>query len=173
MRTWRCPASTSPLDLGSFVCDHRRLLQEFFELADSRRLFVSVINNQLVMTNTPPTGLKRKSIYFVKKNKVRLTNDNIAQEVIQGEFSASPLESLSSVSREVVLPILNNPHNSSVLPEVVAKDLSENFQRFLANMYVVLGQTKACGPDSPSLSNHFSSSRIVVAWDDTGAPSRP
>ena len=48
----------------------------------------------------------------------------------------------NAVSQEVFLQILSNPLNQHGWPEVVTKEVTENLHKFIANMYMTIGQTK-------------------------------
>ena len=77
--------------------------------------------------------------------------------MLYGDLSDVPLEQLSAIAQEVYLPLLTNPRNQDGWPEVVTKEVLENLHKFIANVYVTIGQTKgktllplppAEGPDS-------------------------
>ena len=68
--------------------------------------------------------------------------DNPAKEVIYGDFGDVPLEHLSLLAQEVFLPMLCNPRNQVGWPEVITKEVVENLHKFIANVYVTIGQTK-------------------------------
>ena len=50
-----------------------------------------------------------------------------------GDFAESPLETLSALSQEVILPVLSNPMNRNGWPDVVSKEVTENLHKFIAN----------------------------------------
>ncbi len=54
-------------------------------------------------------------------------------QVTYGDFAESPLETLSALSQEVILPVLSNPMNRSGWPDVVSKEVTENLHKFIAN----------------------------------------
>ena len=97
---------------------------------------------ELVATQVPPAKFKKKTCYFLKVNQVPLTNENIATEVATGDFGQQPLEHFNAVSQEVFLQILSNPLNQHGWPGVVTKEVTENLHKFIANMYMTIGQTK-------------------------------
>ena len=97
---------------------------------------------ELVATQVPPAKFKKKTCYFLKVKQVPLTNENIATEVATGDFGQQPLEHFNAVSQEVFLQILSNPLNQHGWPEVVTKEVTENLHKFIANMYMTIGQTK-------------------------------
>jgi|TARA_B110000977_G_scaffold91364_1_gene121243 dynein heavy chain len=53
-----------------------------------------------------------------------------------------PLEHLSILANEVFLPMLSNPLNQVGWPEVITKEVIDNLHKFIANVFVTIGQTK-------------------------------
>ncbi|DBB00313.1 TPA: Dynein beta chain, flagellar outer arm [Trebouxia sp. C0004] len=90
----------------------------------------------------PPAKFKRKTVYFIKNQKTSLNAENIKKNVTYGDFAESPLETLSTLSQEVILPVLSNPMNRSGWPDVVSKEVTENLHKFIANVFVTIGQVK-------------------------------
>jgi dynein heavy chain len=54
-------------------------------------------------------------------------------QVTHGELTEAPLETLSAVAQHVFLPLLTTSSNQEGWPDVVAKEVSENLHRFVAN----------------------------------------
>ena len=52
------------------------------------------------------------------------------------------MEHLSTVAQEVFLPVITNPRNQHGWPEVITKEVMENMHKFIASVYVTIGQTK-------------------------------
>ena len=46
------------------------------------------------------------------------------------------------MSQEVFLPLLCNPRNQDGWPEVITKEVVDNLHKFIANVYVTIGQMK-------------------------------
>jgi dynein heavy chain, axonemal len=46
------------------------------------------------------------------------------------------------VAQEVFLPVITNPRNQHGWPEVITKEVMENMHKFIASVYVTIGQTK-------------------------------
>eukprot|EP00232_Nephroselmis_pyriformis_P019075 CAMPEP_0182900652 /NCGR_PEP_ID=MMETSP0034_2-20130328/28990_1 /TAXON_ID=156128 /ORGANISM="Nephroselmis pyriformis, Strain CCMP717" /LENGTH=4527 /DNA_ID=CAMNT_0025034901 /DNA_START=131 /DNA_END=13711 /DNA_ORIENTATION=+ len=123
--------------------DSKSAVGSFMDDPETTRLIVWPKDaKDLFATNTPPAKFKKKSVYFVKVKQEDLTNQNISEMVVVGDFSDVPLEFLSSISQEVFLPLLCNPRNQIGWPEVISKEVTENLHRFIANVYVTIGQTK-------------------------------
>lgn len=131
-----------------------------------------------VLTFKPPSKLRRKSLYFVKRNGHEPVGQDIASDVIAGELAENPLDQLNALSQEVTatstrcspresprklesksilplerpaalpappqvfLPILTNPRNQAGWPEVIAHEVMDNMHKFVANVYVTIGQTQ-------------------------------
>jgi len=86
------------------------------------------------MQSTKPTRpkIKRKTVYFVKSHPVKLENENINKEVLHGELTEAPLETLSAVAQSVFLPLLSSANNQEGWPDVLAR-VTENLHKFVAN----------------------------------------
>eukprot|EP00891_Asterochloris_glomerata_P002883 jgi/Astpho2/2883/Aster-01037 len=117
-------------------------VKAFLEDGETVRLLVSLEGKDLAVSTKPPQKFKKKTVYFVKQQHVPLTHDNIKTMVTYGDFGESPLEQLSAVSSEVILPLLSNPANQGGWPDVVAKEITDNLHKFVAHVFVTLGQTK-------------------------------
>ena len=90
----------------------------------------------------PPEKFKKKSLCFLKLTECELSPENVDQKVIYGDFGDVPLEHLSILANEVFLPMLTNPANQVGWPEVITKEVIDNLHKFIANVYVTIGQTK-------------------------------
>jgi dynein heavy chain, axonemal len=71
-------------------------------------------------------------VFFLKLAKVALTAENITDSVTHGEVGEAPLETLSAMSQEVLLPLLANPANQAGWPDVVAKDVTDTLHKFIS-----------------------------------------
>ena len=54
-------------------------------------------------------------------------------QVLHGELTEAPLETLSAVAQSVFLPLLSSAHNQEGWPDVVAQEVTENMHKFVAN----------------------------------------
>jgi hypothetical protein len=54
-------------------------------------------------------------------------------QVLHGELTEAPLETLSAVAQNVFLPLLSSSHNQEGWPDVVAHEVTENMHKFVAN----------------------------------------
>ena len=118
-----------------FMNDENRLaFHEFLNNEDVRRLFVYVRPpKQLTASLHPPHVLATKSIFFLKNNVgVKLTKENIIEEVRYQDCSENPLQMLDTVIREVYLPLLctNTTHTSN--SGISADKLLDSLHRLMA-----------------------------------------
>ena len=79
------------------------------------------------------------------------------------------------LAREVFLPMLTNPRNQVGWPEVITREVVENLHKFIANVYVTIGQTKGKTllplPPDDDAKPSTSSSAWSAAGSDAGGPS--
>ncbi|XP_077869744.1 dynein beta chain, ciliary-like [Saccoglossus kowalevskii] len=125
------------------VDENRLLMTEFFEKVDNTQLiFQSSAAGLIVPQLDWPTNLKQKAIYFVRKNKDAIQKDNIKNVLVYGDISYSPLEQLSALVDEVLVPLLSNPRNHEQWPNVVSQDVLRHIHNLKSSVYVVSGQVK-------------------------------
>lgn len=84
-------------------------------------------------TVKPPPKFKKKAAFFLKTVAGKLDNDSIKKVVITGEISENPLETLAVVAQDVFMPMLTSAANQQGWPDVVAKEVTENLHKFVAN----------------------------------------
>ena len=58
------------------------------------------------------------------------------------EFSNAPLPTILAVTQEVYYPLLTNPRNQEGWPEVITKEVQESLHKFLAQVYITIGNTQ-------------------------------
>ena len=63
----------------------------------------------------------------------------VAWQIMMGDFQELPLENLSTLSQEVYLPLICNPENQEGWPEVITKEVTDNFHKFIANSTHTVG----------------------------------
>lgn len=87
-------------------------MDEFLESGECRRiLFFEDAKGELVASKAPPGKLRKKTLYFLKLGGAALTAENMGHELCMGELGEQPLDQLSQVAQEVLLPIICNPRN--------------------------------------------------------------
>eukprot|EP00879_Flechtneria_rotunda_P005416 GHRR01005708.1.p1 GENE.GHRR01005708.1~~GHRR01005708.1.p1 ORF type:complete len:1495 (+),score=578.36 GHRR01005708.1:300-4784(+) len=122
--------------------DAKAAFVNFLEDGDTKRLLVYLDGKDLGATTKPPQKLKRKTVYFIKTSPAKLDNDSIKKLVAHGELTEAPLETLSAVAHNVFLPLLTTSSNQEGWPDVVAKEVSENLHKFVAQVNVSIGEAK-------------------------------
>eukprot|EP00656_Telonema_subtile_P018044 TRINITY_DN1972_c0_g1_i3.p1 TRINITY_DN1972_c0_g1~~TRINITY_DN1972_c0_g1_i3.p1 ORF type:complete len:685 (+),score=227.02 TRINITY_DN1972_c0_g1_i3:219-2273(+) len=117
-------------------------IKDFLEQPSAQQLFIWDDGKKLKASTQPEDKYKKKACYFVKLEKIKVDPVNFAQQIVCGDFSACPLEHLLVVAQEVYLPMIGNPLNQEGWPDVISKDVIENYHRFLANLFVTIGLTR-------------------------------
>jgi len=82
----------------------------------------------------------KRGFYLLKKRRTKLSPDNIRKEVLFGDLTVNPLETLSTISNEIFSPIVEQVICST--DSVESKEVLNQFHNFLANMYVTVGETE-------------------------------
>ena len=83
---------------------------------------------------------KGKSVYFVKKILCTVTLDNFQSGILFGDLPTCTGKSLPILFDEIFFPLLNNPMNRKLWPEIVSKDLqaqTNKLQNILAEVGVI------------------------------------
>ncbi|KAJ3391292.1 hypothetical protein HDU84_006208 [Entophlyctis sp. JEL0112] len=114
---------------------------QFLEKEHNTLLFYLNQKEELIPAVIFPYQLKKKSVYFLKKNLGQPVAE-MDKELTIGDLSANPLEFLSTLLEEVYLPLLTNPKNLESWPEVVANDVLRHFHQLNGAVYVISGKAK-------------------------------
>ncbi|XP_055509862.1 dynein axonemal heavy chain 17-like [Leucoraja erinacea] len=123
--------------------DSRRIVMDFFGTDDIMILVIYInAQGQLTANLGFPPLIKTKGIYFVKKKMIRITNENIKEELLIGDISNSPVEQLLTVIEEVFCPLFTNTDNMIKWPQVVSEDVVKHAQQLKNDAFVVGGQLK-------------------------------
>ena len=111
-----------------FVCC-RKDIDGFINKESSMRLIIYAENGRdYVAAIHPPVKYKKKAMFFLKREACVLTNDNLHDQVIYGDSTETPLESLSSIT------------NQDGWPDFLTKEVSESLHKFTASIFVAIGQ---------------------------------
>ena len=115
----------------------------FLENPDNEAIFFREKQGGGLEVSEAPLMSTYKSpvMYLVKLNGGRLS-DKIGQEIIYGDMPSDPLEHLSDVANGVYSPIVSSKMTSMAWSEVVAKDVRDNLEAFLANVQITQGQVR-------------------------------
>jgi len=121
--------------------DEAAAVTTFFESADCMCVFFALKDKDLLASLTPPANCK-KAAYFVKLARGAISIDNIDAAVAPGELTADMLGQMFKLCQEVYLPIISNAENQAGWPDVVTREVLDNFQRLVAGIYVTIGQVQ-------------------------------
>ncbi|KAJ3292200.1 hypothetical protein HDU79_001606 [Rhizoclosmatium sp. JEL0117] len=122
------------------LAENNEILGHFLDKEFNTLLFYLNQKEELIPAVNFPSQLKKKAIYFLKKNLGQPVTE--IGELTIGDLSANPLEFLSTLLEEVYLPLLTNPKNLEAWPEVVANDVLRHFHQLNGAVYVISGKSK-------------------------------
>ena len=117
-------------------------IKAFTKFCDSedRCLFVYEQEGEITGGDKVPTERKKKGLVFVKdESSAPVAFEQLAKTVSVMEMHPETMNHLMSIAHDVYFPILTQPGNQEGWPDVIAKELTENLHKFLANAYVTIG----------------------------------
>uniref|UniRef100_A0A8B9NMP8 Dynein axonemal heavy chain 17 n=1 Tax=Accipiter nisus TaxID=211598 RepID=A0A8B9NMP8_9AVES len=117
------------------------VLDEFFRQQDVLELVLGLNPaGQLSPTTRFPPTLRGKGVYFVKKKRENITQENCRSGLLVGDISPSPVEQLITVVEEVISPLLLSKENTAGWPGVVVEDITRQVHRLKNEMFVMGGK---------------------------------
>ena len=123
--------------------ESRNALHDFLETTKQVLFFHTGERDKLFAANDVVSKYKKKAVYFIKLDGGKLDGALPASaQVVHGDFSSVPLEHLLAVAKDVFYPIISNPMNQQMWPEVVSNEVLDKCRRFLARLLVLLGEVK-------------------------------
>ncbi|CAF0714705.1 unnamed protein product [Brachionus calyciflorus] len=124
--------------------DNKIMIHEFLD-KNEQTLLVFILNSSgtLTVSYSYPNTLKNKACYFAKKNRDPISKDvNIKDALIYGDLSYSPLDQLSAILDELLVPIFGNVQNQADWPKVISSDLIRHINNLKNKTHVISGQMK-------------------------------
>lgn len=123
--------------------ESRFALNDFIEGTKPVLFFHTGERDKLFAAHDVLSKYKKKAVYFIKLQETKLDSSSpISAQVVHGDFSSVPLEYLLAVAKDVFYPIISNPMNQRMWPEVVSNEVLDKCRRFLARLLVLLGEVK-------------------------------
>ena len=125
--------------------EHKQIIVDFFEKTDNFRLIIQLTSAGALIPEYefPSGGGKHKSVYFVKKEKKEaITKDKYRGSLLFGDLSYAPLDQLSALVDELLVPLLSNERNHQNWPVVVSQDVLRHVHQLKNNVFVISGQVK-------------------------------
>jgi dynein heavy chain len=89
----------------------------------------------------PPPNYKTKCV-FLTKMEPSVPDSDFEHLISFSEFANAPLPMILALTQEVYFPLLTNPRNQEGWPEVITKEVQESLHRFLAQVYITIGNTQ-------------------------------
>ncbi|NXL38693.1 DYH17 protein, partial [Glaucidium brasilianum] len=115
-------------------------LDKFFKQQEVLELVLGLNSaGQLLPTTGFLPALGGKGLYFVKKKRQNITQENCS-ELLVGDISPSPVEQLVTVVEEVLSPLLLSETNVADWPRMVVEDVVQQVQRLNNEMFVMGGK---------------------------------
>jgi dynein heavy chain len=116
-------------------------LRNFIEDSDCMTVFFVDGAKEMYSHKLPPANTKKKVMFMLKPlDDMKLTKENM-DSVVVGDMSPKLLDNMLAVFQEVYLPLLSNTKNQYGWPEMVSREVLEQFHRNVASVYVALGQS--------------------------------
>ena len=122
-------------DLVVKNAETKRIFVEFIHEPARRRLLVwPDMDDELhVGFDVPPAG-RKKAIYFIKQRDFKVEDNGELSGLMTGDLPAGVLEHLSTLSHEVLYPVLMAGRGKDQIADV--------FHKFLSQVYLTVGQTQ-------------------------------
>ena len=116
--------------------------REFLDHESSRIVFVYPgQDGKFTAAAGAPKVMKGKGLYFTKTSTCKVRLEAIQNQVLVHDLDGNkPLEQLLLIAQEIYFPLMSNFKNHEAWPEVIAKEVTDNMNRFLANTHITAGQ---------------------------------
>ncbi|KAF1784035.1 Dynein heavy chain [Phytophthora cactorum] len=88
--------------------------------------------------NMPPVTV----LYLLKTVKGPISPTKFHEEIMSGTLEKNALDSLALMLRDVFVPLIGNPRNQQMWPEIVTTSIINNVHGFFSSLQITLGQTK-------------------------------
>ncbi|GMH57655.1 hypothetical protein TL16_g02438 [Triparma laevis f. inornata] len=122
-------------------CNAEGTLESVYEFLDGDllTLYFSESRGTISLKTQPPGTLKSVHLFLTKAEQKPISDEFYRSEIIQGDLTSDALEHMSRIAVEVYLPLLTNEKNQDQWSEMVAKDVTETFSEFVANVQITQG----------------------------------
>jgi dynein heavy chain len=121
--------------------DSKRIFLDFIHEPARRRLLVwPGEDDELHAGYDMPCEGRKKAIYFIKQRSFRVEEDGNLSGLMMGDIPCDVLEHLSTVSHEVLYPVLMAGRAKD--PDSINKEISDVFHKFLSQVYLTVGQAQ-------------------------------
>ena len=115
-----------------------KVIKSFCDAEAKSILYIFEQDGELCASERTPQDRKKKMLAFIKSFGT-VSESELSQKIAIMDLHPDILRHFLGISRDVFFPILTNPGNQQGWPDVIAKDLTENFHKFLASTNVILG----------------------------------
>lgn len=117
-------------------------MYEFLESSDVQAIFFREGKGSLELLDSPVQSGKAQLFYLVKINKNPVALEKIATEIVYGDVAANPLEHMALLAQSVFVPIIGSKQTGQAWSELVAKEVRDGFEHFVANVQITQGHVQ-------------------------------
>ena len=119
-----------------------RVIYDFLDNPDVQAVFIKDSKGSLEILESPQGMGKAQLFYIVKLSKTQVSEKNLNKELVYGDITNNPLQHMASLAQRVYHPIVGRKHTTEVWSEVVAKEVREHFETFVANVQITQGHVE-------------------------------
>ncbi|XP_073974323.1 dynein beta chain, ciliary-like isoform X3 [Rhodnius prolixus] len=122
--------------------EYRCIVLEFLSQPDCGRLMLSLSSSGALVPSLllPFNTGKNKAVYFLKRENVAITVDNVAAMLVYGDLSPNALDQMAILLDQIFVPMLISPANQTTWPKSVAEDVKKMALELNEIVYRVKGQ---------------------------------
>lgn len=123
--------------------ENRDSIIKFFTKHEVNLLFVAYPKNSSQLRfSLNPIPTDKKSLVFFKNESRDINNDNVSEIVHYEELFEDPLLYISTLMKEVFLPLVQNKKNQRRWPSMMRKDILNQFHSIIGTLSLFTGRTK-------------------------------
>ncbi|XP_078394996.1 dynein axonemal heavy chain 11-like [Cetorhinus maximus] len=119
--------------------ENQKLLSDFLERDYMLVWFVST-TGLLAASWELPSNLKSKVVYIIKKIRGPILKENYRRALLFGHLSTTPLNQITTLVEEVLVPVLSNKRSHRTWPQFISQDVDLHVENIRNKVYVVKGQ---------------------------------
>ncbi|XP_038653360.1 dynein heavy chain 11, axonemal-like isoform X2 [Scyliorhinus canicula] len=119
--------------------ENEKLLSDFLEREYMLVWFVSA-TGLLTASWELPSNLKSKVVYIIKKMRGPILKENYRRTLLFGHLSVTPLNQITTLVEEVLVPVLSNKRSHRTWPQFISQDVDRHVENMRNQVYVVKGQ---------------------------------
>lgn len=152
----------------------KHIVNAFLESPDVQTLFVkearTAVPVEMYLQPTPSRASKDPLFYFVKLHAARVSEKDVAREVLYGDVTGDPVDHMSMLTEHVFHPIVSDEDTAAAWSEMIVRDTRTNIDSFVSNVQITQGNVQ--GRTYLPLPNGGRSQEAEEAEDSSGTASQ-